>query len=44
MDVFIAQPMASASFTATTFAVGGNEEPNYCPNCGSRMDLDGDTE
>lgn len=23
------------------FMVNGN--PNYCPNCGSRMDLDGDT-
>lgn len=24
-------------YTSALFAVGGNDEPNYCPNCGARM-------
>ncbi len=25
-------------YISALFAVGGNDEPNYCPNCGARMD------
>ena len=25
-------------YISALFAVGGNEEPNYCPNCGAKMD------
>lgn len=24
-------------YTSALFAVGGNDEPPYCPNCGARM-------
>lgn len=26
-----------AFYTSALFAVGGNDEPNYCPNCGAKM-------
>ena len=26
-----------AFYISALFAVGGNDEPNYCPNCGARM-------
>ena len=31
-------------YISALFAVGGNNEPNYCPNCGALMDKDGDGE
>lgn len=33
-----------AFYISALFAVGGNDEPNYCPNCGARMYKGGEDE